>query len=321
MSKFTTFGVALLVSVFLVIFFSFFGDGDPSEAASIIIQAFWLIATLIKVIFSIIVVFATAFLFVLLSFIMGAINFFLEAFNQSKLSTTYLLDMQEDALDAVEVFYQGLISFLVYFQGLVEEAFDVTIDWNPEQTLGTSVTIIGGQGLGLLGNAADTMFEAFDLIWEFVFTAPVIFIDHIWTSGVDILHGTIDHIAVFIQDTAVHIINVGQDGFDHVVNVGQDGLDHLVNVVEDLPAAGQWVIDNGQEFIQHGVNVVQDAGDWAIDVAQDTAVHAVNVVQDTAEHGVNVVQDTAQHGVNVTHDTIDHGANVVQDVFCFFAGC
>jgi hypothetical protein len=126
------------------------GDGNPAEAATILIEAFWLIAVLIKVIFSIIVVFITAILFIVLSFILSALNFFLEWLQQEPISSTFLLNMQEDALDGVEVLYQGVIQFLHGFRTSVEDTLNVKIIWDPTKTFGGGIEIIAMESLDIV---------------------------------------------------------------------------------------------------------------------------------------------------------------------------
>jgi membrane-associated HD superfamily phosphohydrolase len=108
------FVLALVVSIGLVFLFSILPDGDPSEAASILIQAFWLILVVIRVILTIIFALIGMFFFVLLSFIVSALNFFIVDLGGGKaIDTTFLLDIQENALTAVDGFYYGFIDFLV----------------------------------------------------------------------------------------------------------------------------------------------------------------------------------------------------------------
>jgi len=142
MSKLTYYGVALGVSVILVTLFSIIPDGDPSEAASIIIQAFWLIAVLIRIILSIIVVFLVMIVFVVLSFVISGLNFLVEMFGQDPISTTFLLDMQENALLGVDAFYYMIIDFLLGFKTSIEQTMGVVILWNPDQTLGGGISVI-----------------------------------------------------------------------------------------------------------------------------------------------------------------------------------
>ena len=150
MSRLTNFGVALGVSIILVTIFSILPDGEPSEAASIIIQAFWLIAVLIRIILSVIVVFLVMIIFVVLSFIISGLNFFIEAMGQGKISTTFLLDMQENALLGVDGFYYMIIDFLVGFKESVEQSSGVVILWNPNQTLGGGISVISDSAVKIV---------------------------------------------------------------------------------------------------------------------------------------------------------------------------
>lgn len=162
MSKLTNFGVALLVSIILVFIFSVLPDGDPSEAASILIQAFWLIAVLIRIILSIIVVFIVMIFFVVLSFVVSGLNFFIEAFGQSPISTTFLLDMQENALVGVDAFYYSIIDFLVGFKVSVEQSMGVVILWNPNQTLGGGISVISNSTVEIVQDIIDLGQDVFD---------------------------------------------------------------------------------------------------------------------------------------------------------------
>lgn len=153
MSAVNNFLVALGVSIFLVILFSILPDGNPSEAASILIQAFWLIIVLVRVIFSVIVVAITAVIFIVLSFLISGLNFLVHDIGgMEKISTVFLLDMQSDALGAVDVLYFGVMDFLDNFRISVQEIMGVTIVWDRNQTLGGGITVIAEQGDGIISD-------------------------------------------------------------------------------------------------------------------------------------------------------------------------
>jgi len=165
-SRLANFGLALIVSIFLVFLFSVLPDGDPSEAASIIIQAFWLIAVLIRIILSIIVVFLVMIIFVVLSFVISGLNLLVEMFGQDPISTTFLLDMQENALLGVDAFYDAIIDFLIAFKVSVEQTMGVSIIWNPDQTLGGGITVISESTIKIVDGIITAGQELVDDIFD-----------------------------------------------------------------------------------------------------------------------------------------------------------
>lgn len=156
----SNFAVALAVSIFLVFLFSVLPDGNPSEAASIILQAFWLIVTTFKILFSVGIVLIGGFIFILLSWFIELINILIhDVFGFEKISSTFILDWQEAGLDAVEALYQGYISFLQGFVQTVEQTMDVDIIWNPEQTFGGGVQIVFESGGNIVGDALQALYD------------------------------------------------------------------------------------------------------------------------------------------------------------------